>query len=143
MILKTLGDRILIRPDEAPPVSDIIHMPDIAKQNVEMSGEVIALGNGSLKYAEQKRKLMKDVREILDQTAETFRCEDSAFLMMLKDELGRYGAFRPTEYDVQVGDRVLFTWDVGQKLTFEGEDYIVLKEEDIVGVFEADEESAA
>jgi co-chaperonin GroES (HSP10) len=141
MDLRPPGDRILVLPDEAPPVSDVIHMPDIAKKNVEMSGTVVALGNGSLKYAEMKRKIVRDAREIIAQTAETFRCENSAFMTMLNDELGRWGAIRPVEYDVQVGDRVLFTWDVGVKMTFDGQEYIVLKEDDIVGVFT--EEDAA
>jgi len=45
------------------------------------------------------------------------------------------GSVRPLQ--VQRGDRVLFGKYAGQTVRIEGEDYLVLKEEDVFGVFEA------
>ena len=141
MELRPLGDRILIRPDAPPPVSDIIHMPDIADRNVEMSGEVIALGDGPQRDARLKREILVDVREMLQECFETFRQQDSALKAMVDDELGRYAAIRPTEYEVKVGDRVVFPWSAGVKVQWDGEDLILLTEADPVAILE--EESAA
>ena len=43
----------------------------------------------------------------------------------------------PDAKDVKVGDRVLFGDSIGQDLTWEGEDLLVMRESHTLGVFDA------
>lgn len=43
----------------------------------------------------------------------------------------------PEAKDVKVGDRVLFGDSIGQDLTWEGEDLLVMRESHTLGVFDA------
>ena len=49
-----------------------------------------------------------------------------------RDENGKHVAL-----DVKVGDRVLFGKDAGQTVKVDGEELLVMREEDIMGVVEA------
>jgi co-chaperonin GroES (HSP10) len=52
---------------------------------------------------------------------------------------GRVSAIGDRVRDVKVGDSVLFSWQVGQDITFEGDErYIVLREKEIDLVLEGD-----
>lgn len=43
----------------------------------------------------------------------------------------------PNAYEAKVGDRILFGEFVGQELHWEGEDLLVMREEHILGVYDA------
>jgi len=142
MTVKPLGSRLLIRPDLPAPASAIIIAPDIVAPPPEMSGTVIAVGDGSERAATVKRDLMTDVRGIVTDVADTFRALDAPWYQMLMDALGRYGARRPLEYEVTIGDRVLFPWNVGVTFVVDGDDYLTLSEDDLSAVFTEDEAAA-
>ena len=50
---------------------------------------------------------------------------------------GRDEAGKLIPIDIKVGDRVLFGKWSGTEIKLEGTDYVVLKESDVIGVFEA------
>ena len=140
MTVKPLGSRLLIRPDVPAPVSDLIVMPDIATTPPEMSGTVIALGDGPERIAQYKREIVEDVRAMAARIVHDSRCiQDTEWYDVFLTDIARYAAQRPAEYEVKVGDRVLFPWNVGVKFTLDGEDYVTLSEEDVSAVFTDDE----
>lgn len=53
-----------------------------------------------------------------------------------KPQRGRIEAIGGEVKGVKVGDEVLFDKYSGSKISFEGTDYLILKEEDILGVLE-------
>ena len=53
-----------------------------------------------------------------------------------KPQKGRIEAIGAEVKTVKVGDEVLFDKYSGSKISFEGTDYLILKEEDILGVLE-------
>ena len=52
-----------------------------------------------------------------------------------KPQRGKVEAIGKDVKEVKVGDEVLFDKYSGSKLVLNGEDYLILKEEDILGVF--------
>lgn len=38
--------------------------------------------------------------------------------------------------DITIGDRVIFAWNAGYPVKLDGEDYLIMKEEDLFGVLE-------
>lgn len=143
MNIRPVGSRILVRPDLPPPVSDLIVAPDNATPEPEMSGTVVALGNGHEAAMNLKRDIMVDVRKIIQRVMDTIpNCNGPAFAMLL-EEIGQYGASMPYEYDVKIGERVVFPWNVGTKMALENVEYIVLREDDPIAVFTEDEASEA
>ena len=91
-MLKPLRDRVLIKPSQAEEVTKSgIVIPDTAKE-APAEGEVISLGNGTIKDG------------------------------------------KTHQFSVKVGDRVLYAKYAGDELKIDGDEYKVMKEEEILGI---------
>lgn len=116
MTLRPLNDRVLVRPQVAPTVTDSgLHLSEHYKP--EQVGTVIAVGR---------------TRHPLKQKAEAIAAHvaDQRAANLLRDLVRR-------EPVVKAGDRVLFSWSAGQELRFDdGERYLVLREADLLAVVE-------
>jgi chaperonin GroES len=53
-----------------------------------------------------------------------------------KPQKGKIEAIGSEVKDIKVGDTILFDKYSGSKINIEGNDYLIIKEEDILGVFE-------
>ncbi|GAW28585.1 co-chaperone GroES [Carboxydocella sp. JDF658] len=95
MMIKPLGDRIVIKPlaSEEVTASGIV-LPDTAKEKPQ-EGEVVAVGNG---------RLLENGERIAP--------------------------------EVKVGDRVIYSKYAGTEVKYEGEEYLILNERDILAVIE-------
>ena len=93
LMIKPLGDRVLIKrsESEAKSAGGII-IPDSAQEKTQM-GSVVAVGDG---------KVLAD------------------------------GTVRALK--VKAGDRVIFGKYAGSEFSFEGQDYLILKEEELLGI---------
>lgn len=124
-MLKPLGHRVLIRPDEQPTESQSgIILPD-EHDHVSMSGTVVAVGKGS--------KVLSDVRE---RTARN--CLAMAADMASRRALQAYIERMVSEHmpTVCVGDRVTYSAESGLTFTEDGQTYLVMNEDDIVVLVE-------
>tara|TARA_R110000803_G_scaffold61535_3_gene121398 strand:- start:11 stop:259 length:249 start_codon:yes stop_codon:yes gene_type:complete len=65
--------------------------------------------------------------------------EKHAVLELIRQKqtgMGTIVAKGPNAHDTSVGEKILFGNFVGQELHFEGEDYLVMREEHILGVID-------
>lgn len=132
--IRPLGERILVKSDTRPPSSAVIALTD--DHGPEMSGTVVALGDGPLKAAVFKREIVQDVRRLIEDAAEQHGLDASPLMTQLSAALDRYAAVKPTAYEVQVGDHVIFAWNVGTKVEYDGESYILMTEDDPIAILE-------
>ena len=94
MKVRPLGDKILVKRDEAATKTDSgIFLPESAKDKPKQ-GKVVATGNA-----------------------------------ILNKETGEYLPF-----SVKKGDSVLFSSYSGTEVKIDGEDYLIMTEEDILGI---------
>lgn len=84
-----------------------------------------------VKRMEEERKTASGI-VIPDSAAE--KPDQGEVLAVGNGKVGDDGKVRPL--DVKVGDRVLFGKYAGQTVKVEGEDVLVMREEDIMGVLE-------
>ena len=84
-----------------------------------------------VKRMEEERKTASGI-VIPDSAAE--KPDQGEVLAVGNGKIGDDGKVRPL--DVKVGDRVLFGKYAGQTVKVEGEDVLVMREEDIMGVLE-------
>jgi chaperonin GroES len=150
MNFRPLQDRVLLRrldQDEKTPGGIII--PDTAKEK-PMEGEVIAAGpgargeDGTLHPLDLKvgdRVLLRRLDEE-SKTAGGIIIPDTAKEKPMEGEViaagpgarGEDGTLHPL--DLKVGDRVLFGKWAGTEVKIDGEDLVIMKESDVLGVIE-------
>ena len=95
MMIKPLGDHILVKPEETTEAKKGgIIIPDTAKEKPQ-EGVVIAVGSGK-------------------------RTED--------------GEVQPLE--VKKGDKILFSKYGGTEIKIDGEDHLIMREDDVLGIIE-------
>ncbi|MBU1598721.1 co-chaperone GroES [bacterium] len=95
MMIKPLGDHILVKPEETGEAKKGgIIIPDTAKEKPQ-EGVVIAVGSGK-------------------------RTED--------------GEVQPLE--VKKGDKILFSKYGGTEIKIDGEDHLIMREDDVLGIIE-------
>lgn len=140
-MLRPTLHRILVQPDEQPEQTDSgIIMPQ-DRDHVPVSGTIVALGPGGSQARYQVRqRAIRDCCEVIESTIRSFG--NIAPLLIVRDEVaGMLGSSDPTR-EVQVGDRVVFPVEVGQKMTQDGVAYILLNEDDVAVVVEEAEAAA-
>lgn len=142
MSLKPLGHRILVKPDEPPDTSASGLILPQDRDHIPVSGTVVAVGPGGsqMRFRARQRAIV-DCCEILESTIRSFG--NIAPLMLARDEMaGMLGTADPHR-EMAVGDRVAYAPEVGLTLTEDGQDYIVLNEDDVAVLVAEDVETAA
>lgn len=84
-----------------------------------------------VKRLEEERKTASGI--VIPDTA-TEKPDQGEIIAVGKGKIGDDGKVRAL--DVQVGDKVLFGKYAGQAVKIKGEEYLVMREEDIMGVIE-------
>ena len=87
----------------------------------------------TIKFKPLKERVFVSYAEELDRTAGGIYLPDTA---KEKPQRGKIEAVGSEVKDVKVGDVILFDKYSGSKINVEGTDYLILKEEDILGIFE-------
>jgi len=96
MKVRPLGDKIIVKRDEAESVTDSgIYLPESAKDKPKQ-GKVIALGNGNLNKETGERM----------------------------------------PFTVKKGDDVIFSSYSGTEIKIDGEDLLIMTEDDILGIID-------
>lgn len=133
MSLTPTGHRILVRPDEQPDTTDSGLVLPQDRDHIPVSGTVVALGPGGsqVRYRARQRAIT-DCLEMVESAVRQWG--GPAALQVLRDEVaGLLGSSDP-EREVAVGDRVAYAAEVGLKLTHDGQEYILLNEDDVAVV---------
>jgi co-chaperonin GroES (HSP10) len=137
-----LGHRVLITPDEQPQASGGIELPQ-DREWVATSGTVVQVGPGGskLKYDARQRALKAAIEAIQRPHQSTNEWFHGGIRQAVERVRTLLGTFDPPQ-DVQVGDRVAFDGDHGVKLTVDGEDFVILNQDDVVIIVQEAEEAA-
>ncbi len=85
----------------------------------------------TLKFRPLKERVFVSYAEESDKTAGGIYLPDTA---KEKPQKGKIEAIGSEVKDVKVGDLILFDKYSGSKITIDGSDYLILKEEDILGI---------
>jgi chaperonin GroES len=92
----------------------------------------MAEAKAAIKFKPLKERIFVSYTEELDKTAGGIYLPDTA---KEKPQKGKVEAVGGEVKEVKVGDLVLFDKYSGSKISIEGTDYLILKEEDILGIF--------
>lgn len=138
-MIRPLQNRVLIKPDSAPTesASGLVLMRDSAPP--EMSGEVIAVGRGPASAQKVRAATVQRCIDLVDAVAE--QVPTSQLRAALVDAFARLVEEQVSLSEVHPGDTALFSYTAGQKLTVDGETYLLIPEDDLSAVWTA--ESAA
>lgn len=141
MSVRPLGHRVLVKPDEQPSESagGLILPQD--HDHVPMSGTVVALGPGGSQVRYRARQAaIKDCCEVLESAIRMFG--STSALLVARDEVAGLLGTTDVEREIRIGDRVAYAAESGLLFTQDGEQFIILNEDDVVVVVE-DAEVAA
>lgn len=134
-MIRVLGDRVLVLlpepEDEITTDSGLVLMRDPDLRKTPTRGIVVQLG--------QKREIIT-VDEAINCIGELMSPRGAAV-----PEHEIYKALRalaPTPFDVAVGNCVIFPLGAGEEFTEAGHDYVVLREDEILGVVQPKENAA-
>ncbi len=87
----------------------------------------------TLKFRPLKERIFVSYAEEDDKTAGGIYLPETA---KEKPQKGKIEAIGSEVKDAKVGDMVLFEKYAGSKINIEGTDYLILKEEDVLGILE-------
>ena len=138
MALRPTGFRILVKPDAQKTETDsgLVLLKD--RHHIPVSGTVVAIGNGSEREHQERVRVLKEALTIVEKLAVTF--QHPAPLQMAYQDIDRYLAKQKVEEpDIKLWDRVVFPTTAGQQVTEDGEDYVLLNEDDVLAVVSEDE----
>lgn len=141
--MKVLGHRVLIRPDDQPAQthSGLILTED--REWIPTSGTVVQVGEGGSELAYRARQ--RALKAAIEAIAKPHGATNDWFMGGIRAATERItallGTFDPPT-DVHVGDRVAFDGDTGLAITFDGEPYLILKQDDVVIIVHEAEEAA-
>lgn len=132
-----LGHRVLIQPDEQPKSQGGIELPQ-DREWVSTSGTVVQVGKGSkLRYDTRQRALRDAIAAINREHYSTNEWFHGGIRAATERVTALLGTFDPPE-DVQVGDRVAFSSDHGERMVFDGEPYLILNHDDVIVIVDGD-----
>lgn len=124
-MIRVHGPRVLVAlppdPDEQTTASGLVLVRDPDVTKTPTHGIVVQLGEKSGTVD------IDDVLSLIDELDQPTAAGDVR--AMLKT-LG------PAPFDVNVGDQVVFSRFVGEALRYDGVDYVILAESDILGIVE-------
>jgi chaperonin GroES len=87
----------------------------------------------AIKFKPLKERVFVSYAEESDKTAGGIYLPDTA---KEKPQKGKVEAVGSDVKEIKVGDSVLFDKYSGSKIAIEGNDYLIIKEEDILGIFD-------
>lgn len=138
MNLAVLGDRIFVRPDENPnTLSSGLHAVQETKRMLTR-GTVLAVGEGP----EIAHRAVARAMTALGRRFDAYIADDilvdgvKAVVASLKAEANQLVRNYEPEHLVMPGDRVLFSPDAGEEVTFEREVVLVMRETDVLAIVE-------
>ena len=99
----------------------------MAEMTAEKKGET------KMKFRPLKDRVFVSYTEEMEKTAGGIYIPDAA---KEKPQKGKVEAAGPEAKSLKAGDAVLFDKYSGSKITMDGTEYLIIKEEDILGVFE-------
>jgi len=99
----------------------------MATQAAEKKGEV------SMKFKPLKDRVFVSYSEEMEKTAGGIYIPEAA---KEKPQKGKIEAVGGEVKSLKVGDVILFDKYSGSKINMEGTDYLIVKEEDVLGIFE-------
>lgn len=133
--MRPIGNHVLValRPEPEETVSEagLVLVRDPDRYKTPTQGIVVALGEkaGSV-----------DLEEVRASLAEA---KDPTWRSLTIEKINEVlDSFRPSPFDVQVGDCVVFSRSVGDEFSEKGVDYVVLREADILGIVDRESEAA-
>lgn len=132
-MLQPIGDRVLIKPDvPADTTASGLHL--VQHWKPENCGEIVAVGEPrhplKAEAEDLADRLEKRIAQIISEGSDNHdHMGDAA--AMLRDLVKREPA-------VKVGDVVVFSWTSGQELVIDGTKYLLMREDDLLGVLEGD-----
>lgn len=142
MSLKPLGHRLIIKPEPARTESaGGIIIPQTADKKPAMTGTVTSVGRGPATAHRVRQYTLAQVIDKLQEVAE--RVPSAALKSEFEDEIARMSVEDVTFSEVKEGDYVCFPFTAGQNMHVDGEDFIVLQEDDLECVWSADVEEVA
>jgi co-chaperonin GroES (HSP10) len=137
-----LGHRVLIAPDPQPEASSGIVLPQ-DREWVATSGTVVQVGPGEPKLTYDARQ--RAIRACLEAIQRPHQSTNEWFHGGIRVAIDRVTALLGTydpPVDVQVGDRVAFNGDHGERLAVGGEQYLILNQDDVLIIVQEAEEAA-
>lgn len=126
-MIQVLGDRVLValppEPEETTSASGLVLVRDPDRLKTPTCGLVVRLGEktGAVTLDAVLRVLDEQQREddwLYDETVAAVK------------------RLAPAPFDVAVGDQVLFASSSGEQVRLDGVNYVILREDDILGVVE-------
>lgn len=127
-MIRPLGDRVLIKP-EANPNTTESGLVLVEQKQPEQIGTVVSVGLCSHPLKAEAEALAEKLDAVDLWAAGETVGSDAAH--MLRDLVRRTP-------DVKVGDFVLFSWASGQELQIDDERYLLMRESDILAVYEGE-----
>ena len=141
MSLRPTGSRVILKPE--PPATESaggIVFPETAGKPPAMSGTVISVGRGPATAHRVRQYTLARVMETIEEIADNVPA--AALRSELSDAIARMASDDVTFSEIKEGDYVAFAYTSGAQLVMDGQEYIVLDEQDIQAVW-APQESAA
>lgn len=145
-MISVLGDRVLVAvqppPDEVVSESGIVLMKDPDRFKTPTRGIVMALGTKTATVA------ITDVIDMVIAIREQATREQSGRLdgeccsNTCEALLSDLQHLKPAAFDVQLGDFVLFGATAGDCVEADGVEYVILREDEIIGIVEPKAEAA-
>ena len=138
-MLKPLGNKIIVQPT-APDTESAggIIFPQTYGTAPPMTGTVVAVGDGPASARRVRASVLSACGRLITEAVDLIEDDARAGLAQRIHDLaaGDYG-------EVTVGDFVCFSHAAGRAMTVDGQDYIVLAEDDVEAVWTPDAEEAA
>lgn len=140
-MLKPLGNRLIVKPDAADTESaGGIVFPETYGKPPAMSGTVISVGRGPSTAHRVRQHTLARVMKAISDCAE--RVPSAALRITLEDEIARIAVEDVNFSEVSEGQYVAFAYTAGHKMAIDGEEFIVLQEDDVQAVWTEEPVSA-
>ncbi len=134
-MLQPLGHRVLVKPDAQPDESaGGLVLPE-DRDHVPVSGQIVALGPGGSLVRFKARQ--RGIQAAWDAVDSIIWEENEISSQVISTVLSIIGTMKNTpdpERDLKVGDYVVFPAEVGHIVEHDGEQFILVNEDDVVAL---------
>jgi co-chaperonin GroES (HSP10) len=141
MDLKPLNSRLIVKPEAAATESATgIIFPETYGKPPAMSGTVIAVGRGPATAQRVRGATIAHILGLIEAVAN--RTPSSCVVAELTEEIGRYAMESISFSELAEGDYVAFAYTSGSKMKVDGDEYLVLNEDEVEAVWKPQESAA-
>ena len=141
-MLKPLGNRLIVKPEPARAESASgILIPETAGTPPAMTGTVVSVGRGPATAHRVRQATFARILRLIEEVSH--RSTIKTFRVHLEDAIAQMAVDDVSFSEVAEGDYVAFAFTSGHNMTVDGEPYIVLTEDDLQAVWQAEKETAA